>query len=140
MVPRSRSFFPALMDQTSSTHPTDTTNGGGGNLNIAAPTSGPWSGVAIYQDPSLTTGVDVSAAGNSPTWNISGLGYMPHASVTFKGAVDKSTNGKSCFVMVANNFLISGTAGILQTDIGQCGQAGLTMPTATTAGSVALVQ
>jgi hypothetical protein len=120
--------------------PTDNTNGSGGNLNIAAPTSGPWSGVAIYQDPSLTTGVDVSAAGNSPTWNISGLVYMPHASVTFKGAVDKATNGKSCFVMVADNFQISGTAGILQTDIGQCGQAGLTMPTATTAGSVVLVQ
>jgi Flp pilus assembly protein TadG len=120
--------------------PTDNTNGSGGNLNIAAPTSGPWSGVAIYQDPSLTTGVDVSAAGNSPTWNISGLVYMPHASVNFKGAVDKATNGKSCFVMVADNFTISGTAGILQTDIGQCAQAGLTMPTAITAGSVALVQ
>jgi hypothetical protein len=120
--------------------PTDTTNGSGGNLNIAAPTSGPWSGVAIYQDPSLTTGVNVSAAGNSPTWNISGLVYMPHASVTFKGAVDKATNGKSCFVMVADNFQISGTAGILQTDIGQCGQAGLTMPAATASGSVALVQ
>jgi Putative Flp pilus-assembly TadE/G-like len=120
--------------------PTDNTNGSGGNLNIAAPTSGPWSGVAIYQDPSLTTGVDVSAAGNSPTWNISGLVYMPHASVTFKGAIDKATNGKSCFVMVADNFQISGTAGILQTDIGQCGQAGLKMPAATAFGNVALVQ
>jgi len=121
--------------------PTDNTNGSGGNLNIAAPTSGPWSGVAIYQDPSLTTGVDVSSAGNSPTWNISGLVYMPHASVTFKGAVDKATNGgKSCFVMVADNFQISGTAGIAQTDIGQCGQAGLTMPAATAFGNVALVQ
>jgi hypothetical protein len=78
----------------------------------------------------LTSGVDVSAAGNSPNWNITGLVYMPHASVTMKGAVDKSTNGKSCFVMVADNFTISGTAGILKTDIGQCPQAGLTMPTA----------
>jgi hypothetical protein len=119
--------------------PTDNTNGSGGNLNIAAPTSGPWSGVAIYQDPSLTTGVDVSAAGNSPTWNISGLVYMPHASVTFKGAVDKATNGKSCFVVVADHFTISGTAGILQTDIGQCSQAGLTMPTATIPARSALV-
>ena len=38
---------------------------GGGTLNIQAPTSGNWSGVALYQDPSLTTGVDISAAGNS---------------------------------------------------------------------------
>jgi hypothetical protein len=117
--------------------PTDNTNGSGGVLDIAAPTSGPWSGVAIYQDPSLTSGVDVSAAGNSPTWNISGLIYMPHASVTLKGAIDKATNGKSCLVMVADNFTISGTAGIAKTDIGQCPQAGLTMPSATiTARSV----
>jgi Putative Flp pilus-assembly TadE/G-like len=126
--------------------PTDNTNGNTGVLDITAPAlanlstpSNPsWSGVAIYQDPSLTDpGLDVSAAGNSPTWNISGLIYMPHASVTLKGAVDKSTNGKSCLVMVADNFQISGNGGILKTDIGQCGQAGLTMPTAN--GRIALV-
>src|ERR1700688_149661 len=120
--------------------PTDNTNGSGGNLNIAAPTSGPWSGVAIYQDPSLTTGVDVSAAGNSPTWNISGLVYMPHATLTLKGAIDKSTFGNSCVVMVADNFQISGNGGIAKTDIGQCSQAGLSMPTATIPGRVALVR
>jgi hypothetical protein len=125
--------------------PTDNTNGNTGVLDITAPAlatpstpSNPsWSGVAIYQDPSLTSGLDVSAAGNSPTWNISGLIYMPHASVTLKGAVDKSTAGKSCLVMVADNFQISGTGGVLKTDIGQCGQAGLTMPTAN--GRLALV-
>src|SRR5262249_7041755 len=53
--------------------PTDNTNGPGGVLDITPPTTGPWRGVAIYQDPNLTTGVDVSAAGNSPTWNITGL-------------------------------------------------------------------
>jgi hypothetical protein len=119
--------------------PTDNTNGSGGRLDLTAPASGSWSGVAIYQDPSLTSGVDVSAAGNSPTWNITGLVYMPHASVTLKGAIDKGTAGKSCLVLVADNFTISGTAGILKTDIGQCPQAGLTMPTATITGRSALV-
>jgi hypothetical protein len=118
--------------------PTDSTNGSGGVLDLTAPTSGPWSGVAIYQDPNLTSGVNVSAAGNSPTWNISGLVYMPHATVTMKGAVNKSTNGKSCFVMVADNFQISGTGGILKTDIGQCAQAGLTMPNATAGAALVL--
>jgi hypothetical protein len=117
--------------------PTDNTNGTGGVLDITPPTTGPWAGVAIYQDPSLTTGLDVSAAGNSPTWKVTGLVYMPHATLTLKGAVDKSTNGKSCVVMVADNFQISGNGGILKTNIGQCGQAGLTMPTA--AGRAALV-
>src|SRR5712672_3204015 len=110
--------------------PTDNTNGSGGRLDLNAPTSGPWSGVAIYQDPSLTSGLDVAAAGNSPTWNISGLVYMPHASVTLKGAIDKATAGTSCLVLVADNFQLSGNAGILKTDIGQCSQAGLTMPSA----------
>ena len=119
--------------------PTDNTNGSGGVLDIAAPSSGPWSGVAIYQDPTLTTGVDVSAAGNSPTWNITGLVYMPHASVQLKGAIDKATAGKSCLVLIADNFQLSGNAGIAKSDIGQCPQAGLTMPSATIPGRSMLV-
>ena len=120
--------------------PTDNTNGTGGRLDINAPTSGDWSGVAIYQDPSLTTGLDVAAAGNSPIWNITGLIYMPHASVTLNGAVDKATHGGSCVVMIADNFTISGTGGILKTNIGGCTKAGVTMPTAIVPGRSALVQ
>jgi hypothetical protein len=120
--------------------PTDNTNGTGGVLDITPPTTGPWAGVAIYQDPNLTTGVDVSAAGNSPTWNITGLVYMPHASVTLKGAIDKSTSGQSCLVLIGDNFQISGNGGILKTDIGHCKAAGLTMPTSATGGRTALVQ
>jgi hypothetical protein len=100
---------------------------GGGTLDSQAPTSGPWSGVAIYQDPNLTTGVDISAAGNSPTWNITGLVYLPHSSVTFSGAVNKSSNGATCFTMVVDNILINGTADIFANDT-QCGAAGLTQP------------
>jgi len=119
--------------------PTDNTNGNSGVLDIAAPTSGPWSGVAIYQDPTLTSGVDVSAAGNSPQWKVTGLIYMPHASLTLKGAINKASFGGQCVVMVADNFQISGTGGILQTDIGQCAQAGLHMPTAVIPGGAKLV-
>jgi hypothetical protein len=119
--------------------PSDNTNGSGGVLDITPPTTGPWAGVAIYQDPTLTSGVDVSAAGNSPTWNITGLVYMPHASLALKGAVDKSTNGSKCLVLIADNFQISGTGGILKTDIGQCKAAGLNMPQATIPGGAKLV-
>jgi hypothetical protein len=111
--------------------PTDNTNGSGGKLDLTAPTSGPWSGVSIYQDPSLTTGVDVAAAGNSPTWDITGLVYMPHASVALKGAIDKGTAGNKCVVLVADNFTISGTGGILKTAIGGCDKAGLKIPNVT---------
>ena len=83
--------------------------------------------MAVYQDPSLTTGVNVAAAGNSPTWDITGLVYLPHSSVTFSGAVNKSSNGYSCFDLVVDNVTINGTADIL--DEGQCNRAGLNMPT-----------
>jgi hypothetical protein len=114
---------------------------GGGGLDITPPTSGPWAGMAIVQDPSLpdtNSNLDVSSAGNSPTLNITGLIYMPHATITLKGAIDKSINGAQCVVMVADNFQISGTGGILKTDIGNCKGAGLTVPTANV-GAVGLV-
>jgi hypothetical protein len=100
---------------------------GGGTLNFNAPTSGTWSGVALYDDPSLTQGVSYTYAGNSPTWDITGLVYAPKADVTFSGAVNKSNNGQSCFAIVVNTILINGTADILEHD--GCPAAGLTMPT-----------
>lgn len=120
-------------DSVPSTHaPT-----GGGTLDITAPTSGPWSGVALYQDPRLTTGVDISAAGNSPTWKITGLVYLPHSSVTFSGAVNKSGYGQSCFVLVVLDITVNGTGSILPN--GACIQAGLQVPTGTIPGRGALV-
>jgi Flp pilus assembly protein TadG len=121
-------------DSGSYTHSATNTSSHAGTLNITAPigtTSSPnvWSGVAVYQDPRLTSGVDINYAGNNPTWDITGLVYAPHSSVTFSGAVNKSSNGASCFVMVADNFTINGTGSIF--DTGGCSSAGLTMPLAT---------
>ena len=100
---------------------------GGGTLDITAPTSGNWSGVAIYQNPSLTTNVNISAAGNSPTWDLSGLVYLPHSTVTLSGAVNKSSKGQTCFAMVVDNITINGTGSIFAND-SQCQAAGLNMP------------
>jgi hypothetical protein len=100
---------------------------GNGAVDIRAPSTGFWSGVAVYQNPSLTQNVDVYDAGNSPSWDITGLVYMPHAAVTLKGAVNKSSYGASCFTLVVDNLLVSGTGNILAH--GECGQAGLVMPT-----------
>jgi hypothetical protein len=101
---------------------------GGGTLDIDAPTTGNWKGVAIYQDPNLTTNVDISAAGNTPTWKISGLVYLPHSSVTLSGAINKATGGFSCFDLVVDNVTINGTGSIYK-DNTQCPQAGLAQPT-----------
>ena len=99
---------------------------GNGTVDISSPTSGNWSGVAIYTDPTLTSGVDMSAAGNSPSWNLSGLAYFPHANITWSGIVGKATNGHSCFVLVVDKITFNGTTAML--DRGECDQQGLTMP------------
>jgi Flp pilus assembly protein TadG len=118
--------------------PTDTSNGGGGVcgsgscLDIAAPTSGVWSGMAIYQDPALTTGVNISAAGNSPTWEISGTVYLPNSIVTISGAINKASNGLNCFVMVMDQITINGTGDVLAGNTPtNCSAAGVTTPSAT---------
>jgi hypothetical protein len=108
---------------------------GGGTLDIAAPTSGTWSGMALYQDPSLTTNVDISAAGNSPTWNISGMVYLPNSNVTLSGAVSKASNGTTCLGMVVADITINGTGDIFANDTG-CKAAGLALPTGGNRGTL----
>ncbi len=108
---------------------------GTGTLNFNAPDSGTWSGIAIYQDPSLTKNVGIASSGNNPTWDITGLVYLPAADVDFKGAVNKSSNGQSCFIMVANSVIVDGTGWSLTS--GGCAQAGVHDDTI---GSAILVQ
>jgi len=98
-----------------------------GGIDIAAPRTGPWKGVALYQAPNLTDGVDITSAGSGPTWNITGLVYLPHASVTFSGAVNKSSSGNSCFSLVVDNLTVNGTGHILSNG-DDCPAAGLDLP------------
>jgi hypothetical protein len=66
----------------------------------------------MYQDPSVTTNVSFTYAGNAPTWDISGAVYLPKADVTFSGIVNKSSNGASCFILVSYTILVNGTGSI----------------------------
>jgi hypothetical protein len=121
--------------------PTDNSSGQGGVLNIQAPSGGPFPGVVIYQDPNLTTGIDVTYKGNNPTWDITGLVYLPNANVQISGNVGQSKYGANCFVMVADTILINGTSNIYtQSPNGAgCKLAGLNMPSATIPGRTQLV-
>jgi Flp pilus assembly protein TadG len=122
-------------------YPTDNSGGSAGVLDIQAPTSGPFHGMALYQDPSLTRNVDFTYAGNNPTWNLTGGTYFPNADVTISGVVNKSANGAQCFVMVAQDILITGNGAFYsQTPDGSgCKAAGLDMPMATIPGRAKLV-
>jgi Flp pilus assembly protein TadG len=118
--------------------PSDNSKKNTGTLDIAAPTSGPWSGVALYQDPKLTDSpknLDIDYKGNNPTWMISGLIYLPNAEVHMSGAVNKASNGYRCFTMVIGSLLINGTANIFK-DNNQCSQAGLTQPSGGNRGTL----
>jgi len=104
-----------------------------GTLSIKAPdtSTSPWEGVAIYQDPRMGpphANLDVDYSGNQPTWNITGLVYLPNSNVTFSGAVSKAAYGASCFMLVAYTLLINGTGNIFA-DNTECSTAGLTQPT-----------
>lgn len=110
---------------------------GSGALDIAAPTTGTWSGIAMYQDPALTSGIQMANAAASPTWAFSGLVYLPHADLDFRGSVGKSGTGKRCTVIVANSVTIKGTGLVLSTE--ECGAAGLTAPTNGASGRGVLV-
>lgn len=115
---------------------------GGGTIDISSPRSGTWSGVALYTDPSLTDAsgtVDYAAAGNSPTWDISGLIYVPHADIDFKGIVSKASSGLDCFALVDDTFSSSGTTKILEFQT-QCAQQGLIPPSGGKAIRQALVR
>ena len=55
----------------------------------------------------------MASAGNSPSWNISGLAYFPHAAITWSGIVGKATSGHQCFVLVIDTIRFNGTAAML---------------------------
>jgi Flp pilus assembly protein TadG len=109
----------------------------GNSISIKAPTSGTWSGIAVYQAPSITSGVDMTFAGNNPTFNFSGVVYLPHADLTFSGAINKANGGAACTVLVIESIRINGTASIA--DSGACDAAGVTMPEGSVAGRGRLV-
>ena len=110
-------------------------------FDIKAPTLRAFFRRSGLSKPVSDHGVDLTYAGNDPMWNITGLVYMPHASVTISGAINKSAEGAICFVMVANDIRINGTGSIYaQSPAGAgCKDAGLNMPKVTIPGRPKLV-
>lgn len=100
---------------------------GSGALDITAPTTGTWAGIALYQDPAVTVGIQMPSAAGAPSWALTGLVYLPHVDLDFKGSVGKGSAGKRCTVIIANSVTIKGTGLVLST--AECGAAGLTTPT-----------
>jgi hypothetical protein len=118
--------------------------GNAGTLDFGAPTTGAWSGVALYQDPLMTGDSNPTYSGSSPTFKISGMIYAPNASMNFSGAINHETNGYACIAFIVNNLLINGNGSIFSNPTSQCyqftGLQGLTSSPNTIAVRQALVQ
>jgi hypothetical protein len=121
---------------------------GSGTIDIAAPSSGTFSGVAIMDNANLTgsgNNMNWNYTGNSPTLKVQGLIYLPNASFSISGAIDLHSNGLSCIGVVAQSILVSGQGSIFandtQGDTAACAAAGLILPTVPNSGvNMALVQ
>ncbi|QUD88594.1 pilus assembly protein TadG-related protein [Phenylobacterium montanum] len=105
---------------------------GNGTIDYGAPSSGAWSGFAIYQDPAMTSPTNQVYSGNSPTFDITGLVYAPYTNLTFQGAINHETKssviaggGYACLSVVASNFTTSGTGSIFANPTSQCDRAGV---------------
>jgi Putative Flp pilus-assembly TadE/G-like len=85
---------------------------GSGTIDVSAPTSGTWAGMALYQD-SNTTNVPASSitfAGNSPTFQVNGLIYTPNANVTISGDIGSAG---ACVGFLAQTVIINGTGNVI---------------------------
>jgi hypothetical protein len=106
------------------------TLGSNANLNLNAPSTGTFKGLAIIQDsnglPSGTTYLHspntVSGQGN-PTETLNGLVYFPNAAMDFYGT---PSGGNNCLVLVVNTLNLHGNPTLNSTG---CSSSGLTLPT-----------
>lgn len=103
-----------------------------GTLDIAAPNSGTWSGIAVYQDLSVSsTKTTLKYSGNgssSLTWNVTGIVYLPDADLDFSGSVSKaSSSTNTCFGFIVDKLNLNG--GGWTVDHNSCTTAGVTLPT-----------
>jgi hypothetical protein len=80
---------------------------GKGTLDITAPTSGVWKGVALYQDPAAQH-VDFKVSGSQQKFIVKGLFYFPEAHLTLNGAVNKDVNPAPCLVLMVGSLKVDG--------------------------------
>lgn len=74
-------------------------------LDITAPSTGLFAGVAVYQPSTNTNPVDFK---NGVTWNVKGATYLPGAKLTFKNGYSTTSD---CAVFVVKAFEVGGGQG-----------------------------
>jgi Flp pilus assembly protein TadG len=124
------------------------TNSSPGTIDIAAPTSGTFSGLAVMQSSYYTEAsgdcsgsgnkagaLDWCGAGHAPTIEAQGALYLPNANLGFAGAISKFTGpgALNCIGLVSKSVRVNGTGELFNNFAsgltGQCTAAGLSLPT-----------
>lgn len=80
---------------------------GSATVNISAPTSGDFKGLAIIQDPNAPAGNDNTVNGNAST-SINGAIYFPNGDINYSG---NTSTGGGCTRLIAYTVYLSGNAG-----------------------------
>lgn len=98
-------------------------NGKSASLRVSPGTdnSNPWRGVGIYQDPNLTSNVDISW-GPGANLYADGVLYFPNADVTISG--NATSAGSNCTKLVTGTFTSNGSVALSQSNAA-CAAIGL---------------
>ncbi len=96
----------------------------------------PWQGMALYQNPSQTSGVDTTWKPGSFV-KLSGVIYFPNASLTVQGNI--SMGPTDCAKIVSGEFTLNGSVNLKQTNAG-CSGAGVAQYTFPGTSGVAATQ
>ncbi|MCF8473448.1 MAG: hypothetical protein K9G26_02020 [Emcibacter sp.] len=94
---------------------------GGANMNISAPTSGTWMGVAFFQDPRAIYANGSNDFLGGANMNIQGAVYIPSQEIGFSGG-SESTSG--CLQLVGAKVTFSGNS-FLYNDYADCDSMGV---------------
>jgi len=97
-----------ILTGSNGTYSTASINGGS-TVNLSAPTSGNYAGIAFYQDRNANAGTSSTFNGGSGM-NITGAIYMPQGSVSFNGG--NSTASPSCTQLVSWNVIFTGNSNV----------------------------
>jgi hypothetical protein len=77
---------------------------GGSNINLTAPTDGPYAGIVFFADRNMPEGTAFKFLGGA-NQNITGAIYLPKADVTFAGGIN---NPDSCLQLIGNTVTMTG--------------------------------
>jgi hypothetical protein len=112
-----------LMNHTTGGNPANINFTANSIVNMTAPTSGTYSGVALFQERTTCSGNSTQCANSldgGGTQNIQGAIYMPNNSVDFQGGASSGSLKATCTQLFAYKINFSGNSNLYTT----CGSAG----------------